>query len=358
MTDISRVTLPNGSTYNLKDAEARQQIEDLAATHTTAIHYRGVTSTNLVDGSTVNPITIDNKNFTAKSGDIVIVGVTGTNSGAPREYIFNGTKWNEFGSTGSLKGLAFKDSASGSYKPKGTISGSFEGSVQKIESSYTPSGSISTPTFSGKSSEFTVRGNLVNATSTLDYTPRGEISDITFQGTPIDLVIEEKQGDVTYTPRGSVSTPIIQVEKNFGTVNSLSDVGALPTFSMNVDDNQVLNFSFNEGALPSYEQKTLMTNIQSITASQPTFSGVGTRLETHYAPQGVIPKPSFIGENVNLQITVTAPTQTMTGSYTPSGTISTPIFTGNAGIASANYAPGGNITGLTFEGTSEVITVS
>ena len=31
-------------------------------------------------------------------------------------------KWHEFGSTGSLKALAFKDSASASYTPKGSVS--------------------------------------------------------------------------------------------------------------------------------------------------------------------------------------------------------------------------------------------
>jgi hypothetical protein len=36
------------------------------------------------------------------------------------EYVFNGTKWQEFGSTGSLKSLAFKDNASGNYTPIGT----------------------------------------------------------------------------------------------------------------------------------------------------------------------------------------------------------------------------------------------
>jgi len=69
------------------------------------LHYLGVTTTALTDDSNTNPITIGGKSVTAKTGDIVIYGKL--------EFVFSDTdnKWHEFGSTGSLKALAFKDSA-------------------------------------------------------------------------------------------------------------------------------------------------------------------------------------------------------------------------------------------------------
>lgn len=105
---ISEITLPSGNTYKLKDAEARELLVG-------GVHFKGQTTTALVDGSTTNPIVIDGNDYTAVQGDLVIYksGV----SSPDQEFIFNGTKWNEFGvGLGAFKALAFKDSASGTYK--------------------------------------------------------------------------------------------------------------------------------------------------------------------------------------------------------------------------------------------------
>lgn len=47
MTDLDKVTLPSGSTYNLKDTQARQDIETLKATAVGAVHYIGVTTAQM-----------------------------------------------------------------------------------------------------------------------------------------------------------------------------------------------------------------------------------------------------------------------------------------------------------------------
>ena len=104
----------------LKDAEARQSIQDILNNISTALHWKGYTTTALTDGATTNPITIDSKDYTAVAGDVVAVQGSGSGSSADKEFVFNGTKWQEFGSTGSLKALAFKDSASATYTPAGT----------------------------------------------------------------------------------------------------------------------------------------------------------------------------------------------------------------------------------------------
>lgn len=111
MADISKITLPSGTTYDIKDAVARMN-------QSGAMHYLGVTTTALTDGSTTGTISIDGQTITLGASDSGAVVIYGEN-----EFVWNGTKWQEFGSTGSLKALAFKDSATGSYTPAGTCSG-------------------------------------------------------------------------------------------------------------------------------------------------------------------------------------------------------------------------------------------
>lgn len=116
MADISEITLPSGVTYDIKDATARSEISILKGSGTGAMHYAGVTTTALTNGSSTSPIKINEVDYTPSNGDVVIYGQL--------EFVWSTSdkKWHEFGSTGSLKGLAFKDSASASYTPAGSVS--------------------------------------------------------------------------------------------------------------------------------------------------------------------------------------------------------------------------------------------
>lgn len=116
MADISEITLPSGVTYDIKDATARNDISMLKGSGTGAMHYVGVTATALANGSSTSPIKINEADYTPSNGDVVIYGQL--------EFVWSTSdkKWHEFGSTGSLKGLAFKDSASASYTPAGSVS--------------------------------------------------------------------------------------------------------------------------------------------------------------------------------------------------------------------------------------------
>lgn len=116
---LSKIVQGSDTLY-IKDAEAQSAISDLQSSVTGAMHYIGITTTSLTDGSTTNPIVIDSEDVTAKAGDVAVVAGSGSNGSADKEYVFNGTKWQEFGSTGSLKALAFKDSATGSVTAEGT----------------------------------------------------------------------------------------------------------------------------------------------------------------------------------------------------------------------------------------------
>ena len=114
-TYLSKLTLPTNVSgtvsnveYTLKDAEARQMIEDLG----NALYWVGVTTTALTDGSTTNPIQVNGESVTATTGGVA--------SYDGLEFVFNGTAWQAFGHA-NFGALAFKSSASGSYTPAGTV---------------------------------------------------------------------------------------------------------------------------------------------------------------------------------------------------------------------------------------------
>jgi hypothetical protein len=117
---LSKMTI-GGQQYDLKDAEARQSIADIQTSITGGMHYIGETSTVLTDGASTSTLVAKSEGSLAKTtgfeaGDIVIYGEL--------EFVWNGAKWQEFGSTGSLKSLAFKDNATGDVACAGTNSSS------------------------------------------------------------------------------------------------------------------------------------------------------------------------------------------------------------------------------------------
>ena len=270
MADISQIKLPNGTTYNIKDANARERIEALESFTT----YLGVTTTALTDGATTNPITINGQNVTAQSGNIVLYG--------NQEFIFDGTHWNQFGDLSSLGSLAYKNTASGSFTPAGTVSQpSFTGDTMNSTGSFTPAGSV----------------KLANSNKTA-------------------AVSAAESGAVTYTPDGTVAAPTISV-KTAGTtttVNSITAVGTLPTYTVS---GEVLTLT--QGTLPTKgKNQTVKTGDAAYQATAPEFTGTGVRLVT-----GNISVPS------SASFSGTAGAVSVSG--TPSGTVSQPNFTGTTG---------------------------
>lgn len=131
------ISVFNNGTQDLyvKDAEARQSISDIESAITGGMHYIGTSTTVIADGDSTGPWVIDGVTFIASGtptsgqkllsgGDVAIYGEL--------EFVWSATagKWKEFGSTGSLKSLAFKNQASGNFTPSGSNSPSavsFEG---------------------------------------------------------------------------------------------------------------------------------------------------------------------------------------------------------------------------------------
>ena len=386
MADISRITLPSGTTYEIKDAVARQQIGN-------TIMIRGTTTTPLTDESTTNPIIIDGNEYRALANDAVFY--------KKAEYVFDGTRWHEFGDMSGLGELAKKNSASGNYTPEGNVSQpTFTGETAEIQVEGTPTGTVSQPTFSGTPATMTVAGTAVGeisqptfagslATINVKGTPTGEVSQPTFTGdaltstgsyTPDGNVVISEDDDGNYQPVGTVTAPQISV-KTAGattTVNSITDVGTLPTLTTTVE-NENLTISFNRGALPTkgedisvktgdaeYQATTpafhgskvqlgfagkqgniRVSGTPTGTVSQPAFTGEELTSTGSYTPAGIVSKPTFTGEEF-----------TSTGEFTPAGTVSQPVFEGDALVSTGEQTPSGTISQPTFTGTPATITVS
>lgn len=175
MPDISQITLPSGTTYDLKDAQARS-----------AKGWIGITTTELTDGSTTNPITINNVSVTAVSGNIT--------SYDEQEFIFNGTVWQAFGDLSDLGDMAYADTASGNVTA--------EGSCSKPSITVTPSttsvpnvtnvGSMPTYTVSGE--VLTISAGAVPTLGTAISVMNGATAELdaapTFTGTSVSVTVE------------------------------------------------------------------------------------------------------------------------------------------------------------------------
>lgn len=125
---LSKLTV-GGNQYELKDAKAWADIADIQSSITGAMHYLGASSTAIADGDKTGPWTIDGVVFIAsgtpaegqvllKAGDVA----TYDNGTKELEFVWSGAAgaWREYGSTGSLKALAFKDSATGNVTCAGS----------------------------------------------------------------------------------------------------------------------------------------------------------------------------------------------------------------------------------------------
>ena len=223
MADLKQFQFPGSETvYDIVDAGARQLISELAS----YTEYLGVTSTELEDGSTTNPITIGGESVTAKKGNIVNYG--------SKEFIWNGAEtnpcWQEFGDLSGLGDLAFADTASASYTPQGTVS--------------TP-----TITVGGTASASAPNVDITNVTAVLDNAPA-----ITLSGT------------------AEAGAQIISVTPSKVTIDELDSVGTLASCTMptyTVDNNgkcTITAGSYTAGTLPTKKSTTEVVTAVSATA--------------------------------------------------------------------------------------------
>ena len=393
MAEISKITLPTGSVYDIKDATARAAIANLQNTENVLSTDAASTPYGVQwkSGSTTITGTLVASAETVKK--IYLVPNDGTETGNTYdEYltlkINTNYSWEKIGTTkvdlSGLGDLAYKDTASTSYTPAGSVSQpTFTGNQLTSTGTATPSGTVTVTTATTTNKTATVGSTSGEAT----YTPAGSVSQPIFQGNTLvstgsfkptgsisftntnkTAAVSTTAGDVTYTPAGTVSKPTISVSAagSTTTVNSLSSRGTLPTFSATVS-NENLTLDFNQGTLPSSSSVMVKTSDATYEASTPNFSGTGVRLVT-----GNISVPSsatFSGDSSSVSVsgtpsgTVSQPSFSGTGVRLVTGNIAVPstytaTFSGTSGEISVAGTPSGTVSKPTFSGTATTITVS
>lgn len=254
--EISKI-LVGSQEYDIKDADARSRIAALES----YTDYLGVTTTELTDGASTNPITIGGKSVTAVGGNIVNYG--------SKEFIFNGSIWQEFGDLSALGACAYKDSLA-------------------------VSGTAAAQTFTG--TEATITSALSGGEAQ---------SVVTAVGNATTATIKEFDGAGSVTAGEAASF----------TQGTDSFTQGTDTFTASVTS-EVLSFSFTQGS------DTFTQGSDSFTANTPTAVTLPTSKDTTVVTaQGTVSTGS-----------VTVPT-TGTATYTPAGTNQLSAVSGTAAPA-------------------------
>lgn len=277
---ISQITLPSGTTYDICDNAAREaaalgmvmKICTNAANTPYGVKWMSgsteITGTLVASSSTQGSFYL--VPVTTQSGkDIYAEYVTVSDGAATPTY-----SWEKIGTTdidlSDLGALAYKDNATASYTPQGSISGG---------------------AFSGSSTTFT--GN---------FTPQGSIA------------VNASSGSGTaYTPEGSVSAPTISVSSAGATtsITPFGTQGTLPSLTTTVSDGN-LTISFSQGTLPTAGNAvSVKTGDASYTATAPTFTGTQKKLAFSGTQGSVSTSGTPLGSNGAMTFSGTAATITV-----------------------------------------------
>lgn len=104
----------NGTTIGTYDGSGTVTANITAASLglSNVFDYKGITTTQLSNGSTSQTIKINNTDYKAKTGDVVIV-----NNAIDKEYFWNGSKWEELGRIIDLSGYSLTTHTHTQYAP-------------------------------------------------------------------------------------------------------------------------------------------------------------------------------------------------------------------------------------------------
>lgn len=377
MAELSIINV-NGTNYNFKDATARTQIQTLQNSLTGGMHFIGEalqfaaagpvyiktgTSTALCYYTGTKPtattITIGGTTYTLTyklltAGDVVISGNL--------EFIWSDADntFHEFGSTGSLKALAFKDTATASYKPKGSITHTLNKTAKTLtptvtqgtvsaSASYKPAGTIALGT--NGSATFVksypgVTSKLV--TTTVHDTPTAQLGTIKKDTqSVIGSVATAKL--VTTTIQGvSGSTTASKASANSFAGITASVSGETLTLTSNT-------LTFTNITVPvAQTAKTVATGSVASTGTGSAVATGGTAKNITFVSD-VLDSDDASAEKVVVDLTEGTAKTVATGSLASTGTGSA-VLTGLGTPTTATAIT--SIGTPTFNGTQATITVS
>lgn len=291
MADISKITLPSGTTYNIKDTTARESIEAIIKA---GLVYKVVASLPTASAETMGAIYLVAHSHGTSDGYDEYLTIKGGTEASPTYT------WEKMGST---------DIDLSEYAKKG-------GGI-----------TLTSATATNSKTNITIANHTVTQ-GTFSGSFTGTQKQVSVSGTPSGSVtISKGTGTANYTPEGTVSTPTITVTPSTTTVYSITDVGSLPTLTTTVA-NEILTIGFARGSLPTKGSGTSVVNgITSATSTQPTFTGTGAEL-----------KGSFSGSSM-----------TSTGNFTPEGSIDGSIS--GFGVSAHSVTDNGHTHSVTGSGT-------
>lgn len=338
---INKVGLANGDTAEIRDANAQTRLEALQNYTASGVQYKGATTTALTDQATTSPITINEVDYEPKNGDMVNYDNV--------MFAWNGTQWDKLGQAGEYGDLAYANSATMKDFQAliKTQPVKLDGTPTKFNISIKADGSN------------TITAETPQTDADANYQPAGTISHFDFHGTkdqPVtvkgttDGTVSIKVGDATdknYTPEGEIKfkeTPNVDVGSV--TINSVSNVGKVPSFNATVSDEN-LKISWASGSPVVTKEETVgSSGVKNITIN-----------------------PSFEGKAVDLHADFQGKSIESTGLFTPEGTNDIPTFEGaktkliaafssNPVEQEIDYTPEVTLPGQTLTGEKQDITVT
>ena len=368
---ISKITLPNGRTYDIKDEEARDLIARAgltfviskdAATTPAGVEWdygeTHIVGTLVASETTKANIYLVPHKYT--------IGEISNSVDYHREYVtvnFGDSEspvwaWEYLGNTdidiSGLGALAYKSSATGQVSFTTADSATFSNGAVTASAKYTPTGSINVGLKQTSTEASLTRGN---------YTPEGTVSkpDITVTPTTATVEVKAAAGSVTAGSAASFTEGAFDP----GSCTKAKDTFVAPTWTATVTttedpethkqvSTETLVFSFNagsftEGALsytaPSKNADTFVANTPT-SVTLPTFkeqsvmTGASATLDA---------APTFTG--------TTATNALVTGVAYDKATVESQEFTGTEATISSTGTATGDVS-LTKTEKTETVTVS
>ena len=307
---LSQITLPDGKTYDLKDAEARALIAQIEAGILAFIKSTNANNTpegvQWTDGSTVITGTLvasettQGKIYlvpqeTASGKDIFAEYTTVATSGSGTEqdpYVFI---WEKLGDTeidfSGLGSLAYKSSASGTVSFTTVDSATFTNGTVSASATYTPAGTVSTPTITVTPATGSI---LVKATDgSVSAGSAASFTSGAFNGGSFTQGTDQFTAPVLTTSVSGETLTISFSQSSFsqGTDSYTPASHGADTFQANTP---------TAVTLPTYDSATVVTGITSASSTQPTFSGTEATISSTGTASG------------DVELTKTAKTETVT----------------------------------------------
>lgn len=263
MADISKITLPNGVTYDIKDEYARTQLSAHLTKH--VVETLPTASADTMDG--IYLVSEDSGEKDVYSEYITLSEGTSPNI----TY-----KWEKIGSTATELSNYSKTGHTHSYYK-----------VSGVDAhSYTPAGTINAQTFTGDKATITVKG-----------TPAGTVSkpNVTVTPTKVTKYVADSAsggGSVTAGSAAVCTLPVLTLSVNNGVLTIGWSAGS---FSANVP---------TKVTLPTFSSQVIVSEVTAALASTPVFTGEQLSSSGEYTPSGSVQQATFTGTPATLAHTV------------------------------------------------------